>query len=129
MINIHHIAIWVKDLERMKDFYSKYFGCTSSSLYQNPKKGFSSYFVAFEHGAKIELMKKEGLDNKQEELMLGLAHFAIAVGSELDVDKLTSNLENDGYEITGKPRTTGDGYYESVFLDPEGNTIELVANC
>ncbi|MCG8321263.1 MAG: hypothetical protein MI921_17300 [Cytophagales bacterium] len=27
----------------------------------------------------------------------------------------------------GEPRRTGDGYYESIILDPEGSRIETVA--
>jgi lactoylglutathione lyase len=55
----------------------------------------------------------------------GLAHFAIAVGSKEKVNSLTEQLRNDGFEIAGEPRTTGDGYYESVIHDPEGNSIEI----
>lgn len=29
--------------------------------------------------------------------------------------------------LFGEPRTTGDGYYESVVLDPEGNYLEISA--
>lgn len=38
---------------------------------------------------------------------------------------LTRKLETDGYKVAGRPKTTGDGYYESVVKDPEGNTVEL----
>jgi len=55
----------------------------------------------------------------------GLIHFAISTGSKQTVDHLTEQLRADGYEIVGEPRTTGDGYYESVVLDPEGNRIEI----
>lgn len=55
----------------------------------------------------------------------GLIHFAISVGSKEMVDNLTAKLRNDGFEIIGEPRTTGDGYYESVILDPDKNRIEI----
>jgi lactoylglutathione lyase len=29
--------------------------------------------------------------------------------------------------VVSPPRVTGDGYFESVLLDPEGNRIELTA--
>ncbi|MCT4796387.1 glyoxalase/bleomycin resistance/extradiol dioxygenase family protein, partial [Exiguobacterium alkaliphilum] len=41
------------------------------------------------------------------------------------VDVMTRRLVDDGYERLDGPRTTGDGYYESVVLDPEQNRIEL----
>jgi lactoylglutathione lyase len=50
---------------------------------------------------------------------------AISVGSEEIVNSLTERLRNDGFQIVGEPRTTGDGYYESVVLDPEGNPLEV----
>ena len=31
----------------------------------------------------------------------------------------------DGYPVISGPRVTGDGYYESCILDPEGNRIEI----
>jgi lactoylglutathione lyase len=56
---------------------------------------------------------------------VGLAHLAISVGSKEKVDLLTSMMETDGYNILDGPRTTGDGYYESIVLDPENNRIEI----
>lgn len=42
------------------------------------------------------------------------------------VDQLTTQLKQDGYTVISGPRVTGDGYYESCVLDPEGNQIELI---
>ena len=60
-----------------------------------------------------------------KETMMGLTHLAISVGSKDMVIGLTEKLRDDGYIISGEPRTTGDGYFESVILDPEGNSIEI----
>jgi lactoylglutathione lyase len=127
-MKIEHLAIWVKDLEKTKAFYEKYFQARSGEKYHNPKKQFESYFLSFADGPRLELMHRPDLkvfikDRHQE--FIGLAHFAISVGSKEKVDTLTEHLRKDGYEVIGEPRTTGDGYYESVVLDPEGNRIEI----
>lgn len=126
-MKIEHIAIWTSDLEKMKGFYLHFFELESNEKYYNPKKEFSSYFLSFEEGARIELMHRpdisEFMDNMDAQL--GLTHFAISVGSKEKVDALTETIRKNGFKVIGEPRTTGDGYYESVIADPEGNLIEI----
>jgi lactoylglutathione lyase len=124
-MKIEHLAIWVHDLELMKEFYGKYFGARAGEKYSNPKKEFESYFLTLEEGARIELMKKSGIDKSCQEELIGFAHVAISVGSKSTVDQLTQRLRADGFTVTREPRTTGDGYYESVIEDPEGNRVEI----
>ena len=126
-MKIEHLAIWVSDLEKMRSFYEDYFSASSGQLYENPNKNFSSYFLSFEEGARLELMQKPEIPAQPDKARehLGIIHFAISVGTKEKVDALTERLKIDGYEIVGEPRTTGDGYYESVVLDPEGNRIEI----
>jgi lactoylglutathione lyase len=127
-MKIEHIALWTNDLERLKDFYVQYFGATAGNRYHNFTKNFTSYFLSFETGCRLEIMQMPGIPQSQNDLYrqaTGLIHFAIATGSKQTVDTLTDRLRHDGYEIVGEPRTTGDGYYESVVLDPDGNRIEI----
>jgi lactoylglutathione lyase len=129
-MKIEHIAIWARDIEKLKDFYSHYFHAVAGEKYFNPKKNFESYFLSFDTGCRLELMQMPGiLDNKdtQASQYFGLTHLAISVGSSELVDHLTTQLRDDGYVIVSEPRTTGDGYYESVILDTEGNRIEITA--
>ena len=123
---IDHIAIWVEDLEKMREFYCKYFDGVSNQKYENRVKGFESYFISFDGTTRIELMKRKDIEERIYKEILGLAHLAFKVGSKEKVNELTEIFRKDGYKIIGEPRTTGDGYYESVILDPEGNRIELV---
>jgi lactoylglutathione lyase len=125
-MKIEHIAIWTLDIEKMKDFYVTYFQTSAGEKYINVNKSFQSYFLIFDDGCRLELMQMPGVpDSNQTEQYIGLTHLAIAVGSKERVDHLTEQLRKDGYKIIGEPRTTGDGYYESVILDPEDNRIEI----
>ena len=124
-MKIEHLAIWVNDLEKVRSFYCKYFGAEAGPKYFNVKKNFESYFLHFKEGCRIELMRIPHVKERTEKEMLGLAHMAIAVGTKELVDSLTQKLRSDGLRVIGEPRTTGDGYYESVILDPEGNRIEI----
>ena len=126
-MKIEHLAIWAKDIEKIKTFYPEFFELSANEKYFNPTKKFSSYFLLFASGARIELMNRPEISKQLEDLEqnLGLSHFAIALGSKQKVDDLTHNLRIKGYSILGEPRTTGDVYYESVIADPEGNQIEL----
>ncbi len=125
-MRIEHLALWVKDLELMKNFYETYFAARAGSLYHNESKAFKSYFLSFDSGCRLELMQRADMQRSGSEAEhFGLAHFAVSVGSSEKVDQLTARLDRDGYIIYGKPRTTGDGYYESVVQDPEGNRIEI----
>ena len=128
-MKIEHIAIWVKDIEQSKEFYMKFFRAVPGKIYHNPAKNFTSYFLAFESGARLELMHKPEIANEPKTNLiseqLGFIHLAISVGSKEKVDQLTTLIKENGYIIKGSPRTTGDGYYESVILDPEGNRIEI----
>jgi lactoylglutathione lyase len=127
-MKIEHIAIWTKDLESLKDFYVRYFDVSAGHKYINPVKKFESYFLSFGEGCRLELMQMPGIPSSMNDpfkQFSGLIHFAISVGSKEKVDALTEQLRKDGCAIVGEPRTTGDGYYESVVLDPEGNRIEI----
>lgn len=129
-MKLEHIAIWTHDLEKVKEFYIRYFNMKCGEKYSNTKKNFSSYFLSFDGAStRIELMHRPDLSQLlgSHSASLGLTHFAISVGNKKLVDQLTKQLRTDGYKIIGEPRTTGDGYYESVVEDCEGNWIEITA--
>ena len=233
-MKIEHVAIWVKDIDKVCEFYRKYFDGVVQPLYHNPAKQFTSRFVTFEDGARLEVMHRPDIVNndigtstdsnvgsnvgsyvgtvtklqsnthrsanekmqaffrfltsavfhvkhaiasvatgrlrtgmtehehvghkvskqlqteeaagnsftdisevqqvgsegantiaKPDTQHLGFTHLSFSVGSKEKVDRLTKEMLGDGIVIVGEPRTTGDGYYESVVLDPEGNRIEI----
>lgn len=127
-MKINHLAIWTEDIENMSIFYTTYFDCKRNDKYYNPVKKFTSYFLSFKDSdCRIELMHRPDILNEplSRGFEKGMAHLAIAVGGMEVVDSLTERLRNDGYKIASEPRKTGDGYYESAVLDPEGNYIEI----
>ena len=129
-MKIEHVAIWVNDIDKVCEFYRKYFGGVVHPLYHNPAKQFTSRFVTFEGGTRLEVMHRPDITQTfhvEHSEHLGFAHLCFSVGSKENVDRLTRQMSEDGIQVVGQPRTTGDGYYESVVLDPEGNRIELSA--
>lgn len=125
-MKIDHIALYVNDPEGARDFFTTYFDAVSNEGYHNPKTDFRSYFLTFDHGARLELMTKPDLTDSGDLLnRFGYAHIAISVGTREAVDVMTARLNADGYPVLSGPRTTGDGYYESCILGFEGNLIEL----
>ena len=125
-MKIEHIAMYVNDLEKARDFFVKYFNAVSNDGYHNKTTDFRSYFLTFEDGARLEIMTRPGMeDGEKTEKRTGYIHIAFSVGSKEAVDELTAKLKEDGYPAISGPRTTGDGYYESCILGPEGNQIEI----
>ncbi|HYF67376.1 MAG TPA: VOC family protein [Ohtaekwangia sp.] len=127
-MRIEHIAIWTNDLERLKTFYQTYFHVSAGEKYTNPVKKFTSYFLNFESGCRLEIMQMPGINPHDQDSLkqfIGLTHFAISVGSMDRVNELTEQFRKDGIIVASEPRRTGDGYYESVVLDPDGNQLEI----
>lgn len=128
---IDHIAIWARDLEQFKDFYVKYFEMTCGEKYVNLTKQYSSYFLTFEGAeTRIEIMHRPDIVEsvQKQSVSMGITHFSIALDRKEQVDSLTEKLRSDGFNIVGEPRTTGDGYYESVVEDCEGNWVEIMVS-
>ena len=127
-MRIEHAALYVNDLEAAREFFVRFFGAAPDEGYHNPRTGFRSHFLTFDDGARLELMTRPDMTDAEKDLArTGWAHLAFSVGSEAEVDRLTAELAAAGYEVVSGPRTTGDGYYESCVLGPEGNQVEITA--
>jgi 2-haloacid dehalogenase len=118
--HVEHAAAWVGDLERARGFYERWFKASAGPLYSSATRDFKSYFLSLGSGARLELMKSPGEASRQ-------AHVAISVGSREAVDRLVKEMEVAGVRIVSGPRVTGDGYYEAVIADSEGNLIEITS--
>lgn len=125
-MQIEHIAMYVNDIEKTKEFFVKYFNATSNEGYHNPNTDFRSYFLSFDDGARLEIMNRPQMKDEEKSLnRTGYIHIAFSLGSKKQVDDLTERLRNDGFSVVSGPRTTGDGYYESCIIGIEGNQIEI----
>lgn len=130
-MKIEHIAIWTNNLEELRAYYIQFFGAVSNEKYVNPNKKFESYFLSFENGARLELMKMpnipENLNDTVSAQYQGIIHFAFGAQNMSDVDNKAKELATAGYKILSGPRKTGDGYYEFETLDPDKNRLEVSA--
>lgn len=121
-----HVAMYVNDLEKAKDFFVRYFEGTPGDLYQNPKTRFQSYLLSFEDGARLELMKQPHMTDDHKPLdRTGYAHICFSVGSKEKVDSMCKALKQDGYPVISNPRQTGGGGYSCRVIAFEGNQIEI----
>jgi lactoylglutathione lyase len=128
-MHIEHVAIWTQDLEPLKSFYETYFQARAGDKYVNRNSQFESYFLTFPSGGtRLEIMRMPTMPGSRNDPLaraLGYSHLAFALDSREQVDTLTARLEDDGFHIVSGPRRTGDGYYESCVLDPDGNRLEI----
>ena len=125
-MRIEHVAVYVSDLEKTREFFETYFDGKSGDRYHNKNTGFMSYFLSFQEGARLEIMTRPDRYTEDRDVnRLGFVHLAISVGSKEKVDSLTELLRHNGYETVSGPRTTGDGYYESCILGPDRIQIEI----
>ena len=125
-MHIEHIAMYVKDLDKARDFFVKYFDAVSNEGYHNETTGFSSYFLTFDTGARLEIMNKPQMTEAvSDSNHTGYIHIAFSLGNKEAVDVLTERMKKDGYHVISGPRTTGDGYYGSCIVGIEGNLIEI----
>ena len=127
-MRIEHVAMYVCDLEKARDFFVRFLGGSSNEGYHNKATGFRSYFISFDGGSRLEIMNRPDMADADKPLhRTGYAHIAFSVGSKEQVDELTEKMRAAGYEVVSGPRTTGDGYYESCVIVIEGNQIEITA--
>jgi Lactoylglutathione lyase and related lyases len=131
-MTLEHVAIWTDKLDELKDFYVKYFEGVANLKYRNEAKPFSSYFLKFRSGARLELLSMPDIpDNTNDRVVKqhkGIIHLAFGVNSMAEVDQKARQLKDAGFPILSGPRKTGDGYYEFETLDPDNNRLEVTCS-
>ena len=130
-MKLEHIALWTEQLEAMKEFQCKYLNGKPGEKYESEHAFsalFESYFLTFESGSRLEIMQMNTIPdiNTQRKECIGLTHLAFSMSQIEEVQVLTEKVREAGYRVALEPHHTGDGYYESCILDPDGNRVELV---
>ena len=63
-MRIEHLAMYVNDLEREKNFFETYFDAKAGEKYVHEEIGFSSYFLSFHNKMKTKSVKRRKTDDK-----------------------------------------------------------------
>jgi len=133
-MKLDRVAIWTRQLEKLKMFYIRYFKASANLKYiyeyevkANNKIRFESYSLTFESGARLELIKKASIviGNDGDHFNAGITQITFCVNSPDELEWLFADLKVGGIPIVRTPHVTGDGYYEACVLDPDGNRIEI----
>jgi lactoylglutathione lyase len=107
-MEIAHVALHCRDLERMHRFFRDHFGAVGGEPYHNPKTGLHSRFLSFpDGGARLELMQwpdDAGEEPAPPPSALGFAHLAFSVGGKEAVDAKTRELAAAGWQVPDGPR-------------------------
>ena len=129
-MRVEHVAVWTRDIERLRAFYVAWFGATPNGRYESRRQhGFASYFLTFPGGgARLEVMQLPSLADGAPAPATGWAHVALSVGTRDDVESLAARMRDAGVRVISGPRETGDGYFEAAVEDPDGNVVEVMAD-
>lgn len=127
-MKIAHVALWTRDIDAQVTFWQRYFdGVTGEQYVSRNRPGFVSRFVSLAAGPTLEIMSlPDLLSAEQASERVGWAHIALSVGEESRVDQLAQRAQQEGI-MQAAPRWTGDGFYEAIIRDPDGNAIEITA--
>lgn len=125
-MSIEHVAYVSRDIERLKDFYVRYFGGVAQN-WKEDGTDYELYFISFPEGSRLEIQKNaKAIESKNAaEDRVGLGHIAFLAKSCEEVRTRTQQLLNDGYRMRTPPTAYSKDFYESSFYDPDGNIIEL----
>lgn len=141
-MTIEHIAITTADIDRLRRFYSTYFGMEAEAEIAGSTGSRITFMYSPDGGARIELMQKPQTADRPVVPPLGqadaqsgerpatppcgYAHLAFAVGSEDAVSALIQRLAAAGVTILRQPKRTPSGTLLATIADPDGNPLEIV---
>ena len=112
-----HIGIYINDLEKSKEFYTKIMECEIIKEYTYPE----SVIIFLDAGGTIiELIYKES--NKERIINGPIDHMAFKVDS---LDEKIKMLKNNNIELSGSPKIVGTARI-AFFNGPNNERFEFV---
>lgn len=126
-MKIAHVALWTRDIDAQLAFWQRYFNGEAGEEYVSRNRpGFVSVSSARGGADAGDHARADAVAGAGAGGAGGLgAHRAVA-GDERQVDRLAQRARQEGILLSA-PRWTGDGFYEAVIRDPDGNAIEITA--
>ena len=125
---LHHIELYVKDLNKSKEFWGWLLIELGYIEYQKWEKGIS-YILENTYIVFVQV-EDRFLDIPYHRCGPGLNHLAFHSGSKEFIDKITLKLRENGVKILyddKHPYAGGLGYYAVFFEDPDRMKVEIVA--
>ena len=125
---LHHVEIYVKDLDVSKAFWGWLLEELGYSVSQQWEQGIS-YIFDKTYIVFVQVEKKH-LDVPYHRCRAGLNHLAFHGGTRAFVDDITSKLRDRGVNILYEnqhPYAGGPDYYAVFFEDPDRMKVEITA--
>ncbi|MCA1063810.1 VOC family protein [Rossellomorea sp. AcN35-11] len=125
---LHHVEIYVSDLERSASFWSWFLKDLGYDLFQEWEQG-QSYKLGETYVVFVQTEEKH-LDVPYHRCRTGLNHLAFHASSRKRVDEMTEKLKEKGMNILYEdqhPYAGGEDYYAVFFEDPDRIKVEFVA--
>lgn len=123
---MHHIEIYVSDLNKSKAFYKELFEFLEFELYQEWEEGFSyikdGFYIVFVQ------TKEKYLSNGYNRCNIGLNHLAFKCNSKKKIDELREVFIKKGVSLLYDekfPFAGGSDYYALYFEDPDRIKLEI----
>ncbi len=125
---LHHVELYVRDLETSRQFWSWLLARLGYQLYQEWDAGFS--YVLGDTYIVFVQVEDRFLDIPYHRCRAGLNHLAFHAGSREFVDQITDELRSRGVHILYQDRhpfAGGEDYYAVFFEDPDRMKVEITA--
>ena len=125
---LHHIELYVKDLNKSKEFWGWLLDELGYNEYQSWEHGIS-YILEKTYIVLVQV-EERFLDIPYHRCRSGLNHLAFHGGSKDFVDKITIKLREKAIKILYEdrhPYAGGPDYYAVYFEDPDRMKVEITA--
>lgn len=124
---MHHIEIYVSNLNKTREFYSWLLSKLGYELFQDWKQGFSykkdSFYIVFS-----QVCDKYN-SNSYNRCNVGLNHLAFSCSEKDKIDEIRKQLILKGVKLLYDekyPYAGGDKHYAVYFEDPDRIKLEIV---